>query len=125
MCLSTNVVVGLTTKMNNIIRMMISTTSRISVLKFVLKFVRLLYIGGAMYFLCFGYYTTIMMAKERYRNVKEEVEVLPKYRYPSLTFCYGFKDSGNHYSGKYVWKLYYRNLMKKWKQSGNYHAIYI
>ena len=95
-----------------------TTNARIGVLKLLLTLIRSFYIGGAICFVGFGYYTTILKAKAGYRNVEEEVNVLPKYRYPSLTFCYVFKDSGKHNSGKYVWTLFYRHLIQKWKQSG-------
>ena len=102
----------------------LTVNSRIDVLKLALKLIRLFYIGVAIYYLCYGYYTTILLAKKGYLNVKEEVTVLEKYRYPSLTFCYVFKNKGEHNSGKYVWTLYYRHLITKWKQSGQYYAIY-
>ena len=94
--------------------------SRFDILKWVLNIIRCFYIGAAIYFVCFGYYTTVMMAKEGYRNVQEEVNVFQKLRYPSITFCYVFKDSdeGMQTRTKYVWTLYYRYLVKTWKKSG-------
>ena len=88
------------------------------ILKFILKFVRFLYFGGAIYFVCFGYYETMLKAKEENRHVKEEVKVFSKHRYPSLTFCYVYKDGG-----KYVWKLYLRHLIENWKHSGNWCRV--
>ena len=110
----------------------IPTYSKIDGLKLVLKSIRLIYIGGAICFLCFGYYTTILLGKEGHLNTKEEVKDLQKYRYPSITFCYVFKNSvkttvqnssTQHNSAKFVWNLYYHHLYQKWKQSGNYHSI--
>ena len=102
-----------------------TSNPRIGGLKLILKALRLMYIGGAIYFVSFGYYTTFLMAKARYRNVEEEVKVLEKYRYPSITFCYVFKHtqhdgSDTHDGGKYVWTLYYRHLIQQWMKSGNF-----
>lgn len=97
-----------------------SKCSTFHILKWVLRIIRCLYIGFALYFVCFGYYTTVMMAKEGYRNVQEEVKVFEKLRYPSITFCYVFKENQESMqtSTKYVWALYYRHLIKTWKDSG-------
>ena len=89
-----------------------------NVLTCILTFVRFLYIGVAICFVCFGYYETMLIAKQGNRHVKEEVTVLSKYRYPSITFCYVFK-----HGGKDVWSLYFRHFIEKWKQSGNWNAI--
>ena len=79
----------------------------------ILKVVRVIYIGFAIFFVCFGYYKTLMMAKEGHRNVQDEVKVLHKHRFPSITFCYVFNDNK-----KYVWELYYLHLYQNWKKSG-------
>ena len=91
--------------------------------RILLKCIRLTYIGGAICFVCYGYYTTILLAKEGTLLVKDEVKILPKYRYPSVTFCYVFKDQicntcPNPKGEKHVWFLYYQSNMEKWKHSG-------
>ena len=68
-----------------------ATVSSEKLCKICAKFIRLVYIGVATYYVCYGYYTTILMAREANLMVKEEVTVLKKYRYPSLTFCYIYK----------------------------------
>ena len=85
------------------------------VLEMMLKFGRFFYIGGALYFVCVGFYTTMLKVKENHVSIKEEIQVLPKYRYPSLTFCYVFK-----HGGKDVMEMFYQHLFDKWKQSGNW-----
>ena len=75
-----------------------TTHSSENLLKLCIKSIRIVYIGIAIYYVCYGYYTTILMAKEANLMVKDEVSVLEKYRYPSLTFCYlykhGLRNSG-------------------------------
>ena len=68
-----------------------TTYSSENLLKLCFKLIRVAYIGIAIYYVCYGYYTTILMAKEANLMVKDEVSVLEKYRYPSLTFCYLYK----------------------------------
>ena len=68
-----------------------TTHSSENLLKLCIKLIRVVYIGVAIYYVCYGYYTTILMAKEANLMVKDEVSVLKKYRYPSLTFCYLYK----------------------------------
>ena len=85
------------------------------VVDMMLKFGRFLYIGGAFYFVCVGFYTTMLKVNENHVSIREEIQVLPKYRYPSLTFCYTFK-----HGGKDVMEMFYQHLFDKWKQSGKY-----
>ena len=97
--------------------------STIGAANILLKCIRLTYIGGAMCFVGYGYYTTILLAKEGTLLVKDEVKVLPKYRYPSVTFCYVFKGHisntyPNRKGDKHVWSLYYHHNLEKWKRSG-------
>ena len=68
-----------------------TTQSSENLLNLSFKLIRVVYIGIAIYYVCYGYYTTILMAKEANLMVKDEVSVLKKYRYPSLTFCYLYK----------------------------------
>ena len=88
------------------------------------KLIRLFYIGVALYYVSYGYYTTILLANEGNLKVKDEVSVLQRYRYPSLTFCYVFKSGKtgeadkSENGGKDVWMLYYRHLIEKWRKTG-------
>ena len=66
-------------------------TSLFEASRFFLKLIRLIYIAGSIYFVIYGCYTTLQSAKEGNLMVKDEVKVLQKHRYPSLTFCYVFK----------------------------------
>ena len=104
------------------------TCSTIEAANILLKCIRLTYIGGAMCFVGYGYYTTILLAKEGTLLVKDEVKVMQKYRYPSVTFCYVFNgqmcnNCTNKKGTKHVWYLYYLHNMAKWKRSGK--QVYI
>lgn len=90
------------------------SASSLCTYQMMLKLGRFLYITGAIYFVCFGFYTTMLKVKDNQISIKEETQVLPKYRYPSLTFCFIFK-----HGGKDVMEMYYQQLFDKWKQSGN------
>ena len=79
------------------------------------KYIRLFYLGGALCFVCFGFYNSMVKMKENRLSLKEEKIALPKYRYPSITFCYVFK---NH--NKDVMEMYYQHLLKAWKKSGKF-----
>ena len=94
-----------------------------NVLRVLLKLIRKIYIGFAIYLICHGYYETFLMVKEGNIVVRNEVRQLPKYRYPSLTFCYIYKDGvsrevQNRKGHKSVWWLYYRHYIDKWTKSG-------
>ena len=102
-----------------------SSCSKNNILHWILRLARIVYIAFAIYFVTFGYYKTLMVAKEGRRNLQEEVTVLEKYRYPSITFCNKFK-----HGQKNVWSLYYLNLLKRFIDSGetdtkSYLNIYI
>ena len=91
--------------------------------RFFFKLIRIIYIGGAIYFVCYGCYTTLLLVTEGNLIVKDEVKVLQKHKYPSVTFCYVFKEvkcktCQNHRGVKHVWNMYYRHYIEKWKQSG-------
>ena len=88
-----------------------------------IKIIRAVYIGCAVVFVCYGYYTTILLANEGTLLVKDEVKVLKKLLYPSVSFCYKFKGSYHNRSSdptqaKKIWMLYYRHYVEKWRNSG-------
>ena len=93
-------------------RICLASCSKTNFLNGILKKIRIIYIAFAISFVCYGYYTTLMMAKEGYRYVQDEVSVKHKHRYPSITFCYVF----NH-NQKHVWTLYYLHLFEQWKRT--------
>ena len=112
-----------------------TTYSSENLLKLCFKLIRFAYIGIAIYYVCYGYYTTILMAKEANLMVKDEVSVLEKYRYPSLTFCYLYKhghgstglrpldemyssDSFNEVEADAQNRKNRRNGAKDWKDKG-------
>ena len=81
--------------------------------RFFLKLIRIFYIGGAVCFVLYGSYITLQSAKEGNLMVKDEVKVLQKHRYPSLTFCYVFKkveceNCQTQKGEKNIWSMYYR-----------------
>ena len=88
-----------------------------------MKIIRTFYIGIAVVFVCYGYYTTILLANEKTLLVKDEIKVFKTYLYPSVSFCYKFKVP--HRATKYannqekrIWMLYYRHYVEKWRNSG-------
>ena len=81
----------------------------------------------AIIFVCYGYYTTILLANEGTLLVKDEIKVFKKYLYPSVSFCYKFKvphrttreeTSRKAPQEKRIWMLYYRHYVEKWRNSG-------
>ena len=81
----------------------------------------------AIIFVCYGYYTTILLANEGTLLVKDEIKVFKKYLYPSVSFCYKFKvphrttrkeTSRKTPQEKRIWMLYYRHYVEKWRNSG-------
>ena len=99
--------------------------------------IRIIYIVGALIFVGYTYYTTILLAKQQNLIIKEEVRAASKYLYPSITFCYVFKNdkkcsscndvkNGTLYlgkdekNGKHVRWLYYLHYIRKWKETGMY-----
>ena len=90
-----------------------------------MKIIRTIYIAIAVAFVCYGYYTTILLANEGTLLVKDEVKVFKKYLYPSISFCYKFKVPHRPITSqpnqeKRIWLLYYRHYVQKWRNSGIY-----
>lgn len=91
--------------------------------KVMMKIIRSIYIVCAIVFVCYGYYTTILLANEKTLLVKDEVKVYKKFLYPSVSFCYKFKvpvrdKHSDTNQEKNVWMLYYRHHVERWKNSG-------
>ena len=106
-----------------------------NIIESLIKAIRIIYIGAAIIFVGYTYYTTILLAKKQNLNIKEEVRVKSKYLYPSITFCYVFKNDEQRKSsnnvkngtlylgkdeehGKHVRWLYYLHYIKTWQESG-------
>ena len=64
-------------------------------------------------FVVYGFYRTMHKVSQRNILIREEVVVKEKYTYPSITFCYKYKNGG-----KDVFRNYYPPLYDKWKKSG-------
>ena len=64
-------------------------------------------------FVAYGFYRTMHKVSQRNILIREEVVVKEKYTYPSITFCYKYKNGG-----KDVFRNYYPPLYDKWKKSG-------
>ena len=107
-----------------------------------IKAIRIIYIGAAIIFVGYTYYTTILLAKKQNLNIKEEVRVKSKYLYPSITFCYVFKNEEKSRScndakngtlylgkdeerGKHVRWLYYLHYIKTWQESGIFCLLHL
>ena len=76
------------------------------------QFVQRIYIVLASFVVCVSYYKTLEKAYTRQILVKEQVNVMPKIMYPSLTFCYKYK-----YGNKEVIQAYNSYFEEKWKTS--------
>lgn len=82
-------------------------------LKMVAKAIEIAYILFASCILCHVVYRTIEKMNEGNVLVKEEVRVLPKVKYPSVTFCYKYK-----HGTKFAIHTYNSHLAKNWLKSG-------
>ena len=79
------------------------------------KCVRIAFLLFAALFVCYGFYNTMDKVKQGNVLMKEEVQILPKLTYPSVTFCYKYR-----HGTKDVMKNYQIYLLDKWKRTGNF-----
>ena len=86
---------------------------RICRLRRTLNSVRLLYLVIATGVVCHGFINSYEKMRGQHVLLKEEILVLDKMRYPSITFCYKYK-----HGSKEVVRNYYPYLFKKAKQEG-------
>ena len=77
------------------------------------KVINITYIVFASCLVCYGLYKSIERMKEGKVLVREEVRVLPKMKYPSVTFCYKYK-----HGRKEAMQTYRSHFIEKWKKSG-------
>ena len=75
--------------------------------------IKITYIILASGFVCHGFYKTMEKMKEGNILVKEAVYVLPKIKYPSVTFCYKYK-----HGSKKALETYASYFTQRWKASG-------
>ena len=83
------------------------------------KAIEAVYIVLASCFVGHGIYRTIEKMNERNILVKEEVDVVPMIRYPSLTFCYKYT-----HGSKRAIDTYNSHFAKKWIKSGESYSIF-
>ena len=79
----------------------------------VINAIEIVYIAFATGLLCHGFFETIDKMNEGNILVKEEVRVLPKIKYPSITFCYKYK-----HGTKLAIHTYNSHFTENWKRSG-------
>ena len=79
----------------------------------ILNFIRLIYLVTATVIVGNGFYNSYNKMKEANVLVKEEIHVLDKMRYPSITFCYKYK-----HGSKLALTNYYPSLLKKGRHKG-------
>ena len=81
--------------------------------KISVKAIKIAYIILASCFVCHGFYKTMEKMKEGNILVRDQVYVLPKIKYPSVTFCYKYK-----HGSKKALETYASHFTQKWKASG-------
>ena len=72
------------------------------------------YLICAAVLVCYGLSNTIVKVQEQNIGVKFGVEVVPKIKFPSITFCYKYK-----HGSKNALLTYNNQLFQKWQKSGN------
>ena len=82
-------------------------------IKKVINAIEIVYILFATGLLSYGFIETIEKMNEGNILVKEEVRVLPKIKYPSVTFCYKYK-----HGTKVAIHTYNSHFAAKWKRLG-------
>ena len=93
----------------------------IKVFRLIGKVVKIVYLIFAVCFLCHGFYKTVNKLIDGNVLLKEEIEVLQKVKYPSITFCYKYKHGSKDAIHTYNWHFF-----DKWKKSGKkmWHIVY-
>ena len=82
-------------------------------IKKVINAIEIVYILFAMGLLSYEFCEIIEKMNEGNILVKEEVRVLPKIKYPSVTFCYKYK-----HGTKLAIHTYNYHFTENWKRSG-------
>ena len=88
--------------------------SFLSIVKVIAKILKNAYLIFAAVFLCYEFYNTIDKVRQQKISVNLGVEVVPKIKYPSITFCHKYK-----HGSKNALLTYNNQLFGKWKKSGN------
>ena len=81
--------------------------------KFMALGIKIVYVMFAVCFVSQSFYKIVENMSEGNVLVKEELRVLPKIRYPSLTFCYKYVHGSKH-----AIQTYNSYFIEKWKGSG-------
>ena len=82
-------------------------------IKKVINAIEIVYILFATGLLSYEFYEIMEKMNEGNILVKEEIRVLPKIKYPSVTFCYKYK-----HGTKLAIHTYNSHFTEKWKISG-------
>ena len=77
------------------------------------QILRNIYVIFGIMVVCYGFYNTMSKAKEGNILMSDQVHVLTKYIYPSVTFCYKFK-----HGSKSAIENYYPYIYEQGKTSG-------
>ena len=88
--------------------------SFINVVKVIVRILKITYLIFAVAFVCYGLYNTIVKVQQKNISVNLGVQVVPKIKFPSITFCYKYK-----HGSKNALLTYNNQLFQKWKKSGN------
>ena len=79
----------------------------------VVKCLRIAYLIFAAVFVCHGLYNTILKVQNQHISVASGVDVVSKFKFPSVTFCHKYK-----HGSKNALLTYSNKLFGKWKNSG-------
>ena len=85
-----------------------------NIVKIIVKILKISYLIFAAVFVCYGLYNTIAKVQQQNISVKLGVQVVPKLKFPSVTFCHKYK-----HGSKNALLTYSHHLFDKWKKSGN------
>ena len=92
----------------------VSSCSFLGVVKTIVKCIKVAYLICAIAFVCYGLYNTIEKLRHQHISVASGVEVVSKFKFPSVTFCYKYK-----HGSKNALLTYNNQLFGKWNKSGN------
>ena len=87
--------------------------------KLAVRAIKIGYIIFASCLVCHAFYKAVKRMNAGNVLVKEEVRVLPKIKYPSVTFCYKYK-----HGSKEAIQTYKSYFSEEWKKSGNGYIIF-
>ena len=84
-----------------------------NIVKIIVNIFKCAYLIFAAIFVCYGFYNTIVKIQQHSIGIKYGVQVVPKIKFPSVTFCHKYK-----HGGKNALLTYTHQLFEKWKKSG-------